>query len=104
MDNSQALHTLIQKLAIIGYNLEDYRIEKNRDDLMIRFNNLPNGQVVEILIFEFWQTPSISSYFVNYNGNNGDLCYCAGTPHVEQALFNLGFVMSKMTMVTGEEE
>ena len=86
----QALLTLLQNLAIIGHAADSIDVDKGDNmEIVVTLNNYSPGKIT-IIVSEFWRYPGLSCYFVNYNHPNGDFSCNAGTPHIAQAMFNIG--------------
>lgn len=87
---SQALLTLLQNLAIIGHDADGIDVNKGEnEEITVTLNNYGPAKIV-IIISEFWRYPGLFCYFVNYNHPNGNFSCNMGTPHIAQAMFNIG--------------
>ena len=85
---------LLKAIAILGIEASypiDITGNEDHSDLLITFCKLPYGHSVSISIRQdYWRYPGVTSYWVNYSGNNGDFVANPGTPHIERVLFQLG--------------
>jgi len=99
---SEALLKLIRNLSLVGFGEERLKIEKlseyqgrpnDREEYEVSVVDLPQGSTVTVLVTDFWRYPGIPCYFVNFSHTDGNFMACMGTPHIEQALFDLGACM-----------
>lgn len=64
-------------------------VEQEEGDISLKFTHIPDAVVV-IHVGDYWMYEGVSCYFVNYHHTSGAFICSAGTPFVEQALFDLG--------------
>lgn len=93
MNNGQALLKLIEALQVIGIDQENFNItqDEKTGDIEVSIRRYPRAKLV-IVITHYWRFPGIPCYFVNYNHERGAFSACEGTPHLFQAIFDLGKV------------
>jgi hypothetical protein len=81
---------LVEALIKAGFDQEVFTISDDGELGSTLTLNLPFGSGVSIAVTDYWAYPGIPSYFVNYNGENGNFSNYQGTPFIEGALMNLG--------------
>jgi len=96
---NQALNALIRSLAMIGHDAESLDISKGENDEIIVTLEKFQPAKITVIVSELWRYPGLSCYFVNYSHANGDFSAHVGTPHTEQAIFNIGYCAGLIRLV-----
>lgn len=110
---SEALKTLLRSLSIIGIDSERIDMRSptpeeiagpySADEVLVFIRQLPEGSKIRILVTEtYHRYPGLPCYFVNFNHANGNFMACQGTPHIEQALFDLGQCFQMIPPIQGD--
>jgi len=105
MNNGQALLKLIEALQVIGIDQENFNItqDEKTGDIEVSIKRYPRAKLV-IVITHYWRFPGVPCYFVNYNHECGAFSANEGTPHLLQAIFNLGNVMRYAGNIATKED
>lgn len=102
MNASQALLKLLEGLAIIGFNRDSLTVSEqtvHEDDHQVIVGVPVSSGTLEVTICRFWAYPGCACFFVNYRRDANNFMCCAGTPHIERCLFDLGSAINMVPPV-----
>lgn len=107
---SEALKTLLRSLSIIGVDSERVNVlqeeltpeEGNDLEYLVEISTAPGSTITIRITDTYWRYLGLPCYFVNFAHVNGNFMACQGTPHIEQAMFDLGSCFHMIPAIQAE--
>lgn len=109
---SEALKNLLRSLSILGIDSERVGVKQDEEssedgtpfdpDYRVEIDTAPGSTITVKVTNRYWRYPGMTCYFVNFSHTNGNFMACQGTPHIEQAMFDLGACFHMIPPIQGD--
>lgn len=95
--HQQAIASLVRALHLVGLDDVTATKDEHGEGVVVAVRRPSFGLcTVTITVSDYWMYEGVSSYFVNMSHPSGDFICNMGTPHLEEALINLGGVLHRV--------